>query len=223
MPSRFAIGGASTAGGGKARPRPAGGVSDVPLSSPRLSELKRPSYAYTNGTGSHGEAGLPLQTSRIHLPVLRDLWRYQRVLGLRSPRRRAQEQPPGLLVGVDGPESPAGPGRGGAPDRRARLLDHQPPPGLGSLGARRRIQRSHADLPAVQEALPGRSRLGRSPGERVGEGAPDGVPGREQGLPPAAPARRHALVRVAREEAREGARDRPEPELRPAAPLERDD
>src|SRR5215470_16416223 len=46
--------------------------------------------------------------------------------------------------------------------------------------------------------------------------APRRVPGRHAGLPAHARRRRHPLVRVAREEAREGARDRAQPERREA-------
>ena len=46
---------------------------------------------------------LALEAARLHLPVERDLRRHQRGLGLRSARRRAEEQRQARLVAGDGP------------------------------------------------------------------------------------------------------------------------
>ena len=47
-------------------------------------------------------------------------------------------------------------GAGAGRHRRARLLDHPPPPGLGGVRSRRRVHRSTRRLQVLQEALPGR-------------------------------------------------------------------
>ena len=74
-----------------------------------------------------------LEAARLHLPVVGDLRRHQRRVGLRAPRRRAQEQRQARLVAGDGP----GPRR----HRRPRRRDPDAPAGVGHVRARRLVQR----------------------------------------------------------------------------------
>ena len=91
---------------------------------------------------------LALQAARLHLPVERDLRRHQRGLGLRSARRRAQEQRQAGVVAGDGP--------GARRHRRARCRDPHAPAGLGDVRPRRLVQRPAGRMPDRPPALPAR-------------------------------------------------------------------
>ena len=90
-------------------------------------------------------------------PVVGDLRRAGVVVRLRPLRRPAQGQRQGALARGDGARA----GR----HRRARLVDHPPPEGVGGVRPRRRLQRPARRLPHVQAALPRRSPRGPRPRE----------------------------------------------------------
>ena len=88
------------------------------------------------------------------------------VVRLRALRRAAQGERQGALARGDGARARR--------HRRARLVDHPPPGGLGGLGARDRLRRSARRLPLLQAPLPRRpARPGASaaqkPSKRPGE------------------------------------------------------
>ena len=91
---------------------------------------------------------LARQAARLRLPLERDLRRHQRRVGLRSARRRAQEQREAGLVALDGP----GAGR----HRRARRRDPDASAGVGHVRARRLVQRPAGRVPDRPQALPAR-------------------------------------------------------------------
>ena len=101
-----------------------------------------------------GQDRLALQAARVRVPVVRDLRRPRLVLRLRPLRRPAQGQHQAALAVGDG----AGAGR----HRRARLVDHPPPAGLGGIRPRRRLHRPARRLQVLQEALPRRPSRGRA-------------------------------------------------------------
>ena len=84
-----------------------------------------------------------VEAPRLHLPLLGDLRRHQRGLGLRAARRGAQEQRQARLVAGHGPGARRhrGPGRG----------HPHAPPGLGDLRARGLLlaTRSSSAAPAI--------------------------------------------------------------------------
>ena len=88
------------------------------------------------------------QAPRLHLPVVRDLRRHQRGLGLRPARRRAQEQRQARLVAGDGP--------GARRHRRARCGHPHAPAGLGHVRARRLVQRPAGGVRHRPAPLPAR-------------------------------------------------------------------
>ena len=91
---------------------------------------------------------LAVQAPRLRLPVVRDLRRHQRRVGLRAPGRRAQEQRQARLVAGDGP----GPQRHRGPGRR----DPDAPAGLGHVGPRRLVQRPAGRVRRVPPPVPAR-------------------------------------------------------------------
>ena len=123
---------------------------------------------------------LAVQAPRLHLPVVRDLRRHQRGVGLRAPRRGAEEQRQARLVEGDGP----GPQRHRRPGRR----DPHASPGVDHLRARRLVQRPARRVPRVPPPLPPR----RAAGHRVAD--PDRPPRRDrhEAPQPGVPQRRDA-------------------------------
>ena len=108
-----------------------------------------------HGRGRHdGQDRLALQAARLRVPVVGDLRRARVVLRLRPLRRAAQGQRQAALA--------VGDGAGARRHRRARLLDHPPPPGLGGIRPRRWLHRSPRRLQVLQEALPRRPSRGRA-------------------------------------------------------------
>ena len=101
---------------------------------------------------------LAVQAPRVHLPVVRDLRRHQRRVGLRAPRGRAQEQREARLVARDGP----GPRR----HRRPRRRDPDAPPGVGDERPRRLVQRSARRVRELPPPLPARRAARRREPER---------------------------------------------------------
>ena len=101
---------------------------------------------------------LALEASRLHLPVVRDLRRHQRRLGLRAARRRAQEQRQARLVARDGP--------GSRRHRRPRRRDPDAPPGVGHARPRRLVQRPAGRVRELPPPLPARRAARRRGPER---------------------------------------------------------
>ena len=99
-----------------------------------------------------GQDRFPGQAARIRVPLVRDLRRPRLVLRLRPLRRPAEGQHQAALA--------LGDGAGARRHRRAGLVDHPPPAGLGGIRPRRRIHRSARRLQVLQEALPRRSSRG---------------------------------------------------------------
>src|SRR3989339_1174866 len=90
----------------------------------------------TNDDGKerpHGQTRIPVQTQGLHLPVQRDLRRFEQLLRLRYSWSRTQAQSQGLLVEIDDP--------GLRGHRRARLVHPYASPYLGGLGPRREFHR----------------------------------------------------------------------------------
>ncbi len=127
----------------------------------------------------HGHDRQPRQATRARLPVERDLRRSARVLGLRSARRRAQEQRQARVVEVHGP----GPRR----RRRPRLLGDPRPRGVGGQRPRQGVRRPADRVPVLPQALPrrpprgGLRREARRKGPRERPGRPDLPELRHQG------------------------------------------
>src|SRR3954453_19717501 len=100
--------------------------------------------------GSASIAGIPRkdslarQAARVRVPVVRNLWRSERLLGLRSARRRTAAQPEGRLVARHDLAWR---------HRRPRRLDPHAPARLGSLRSRAEFLRSDGRLPRMQIAL----------------------------------------------------------------------
>ncbi len=80
-----------------------------------------------------GQDRLARAQARVRVPVLGDLRRARVVVRLRPLRRAAEGERQGALAGGDGARA----GR----HRRARLLDHPAPRGVGGVGARDRASR----------------------------------------------------------------------------------
>ena len=95
-----------------------------------------------------GQDRLPRAQARVRLPELGDLRRPRFGLRLRALRRPPEGKRAGPLARGDG--------AGARRHRRARLVDHPPPPRLGGLRARRGLHRPARRLPDLQAALPGR-------------------------------------------------------------------
>ena len=105
----------------------------------------------------HGEVRQVLQGHGVHLPVVGDLRRDQRVLGLRPAGGGAEAEHQGGVVAGHGPQPAARPGRPGDPHGRAGLRHHHEPEGLGRQRPRRRLHRPDGGLQDQQKALPRRS------------------------------------------------------------------
>ena len=88
------------------------------------------------------------QATRLHLPVVRDLRRHQRGVGLRAPGRGAEEQRQARLV--------AGHGPGARRHRGPRCRHPHAPPGVGHLRARRLVLRPPRGVRHVPSPLPPR-------------------------------------------------------------------
>ena len=106
------------------------------------------------------------QAARLRLPVVGDLRRARLVVRLRPLRRPAEGQHQAALA--------LGDGAGARRHRRARLVDHPPPAGLGGVGPRRRLHRparrlqvsaSSASAPITSTE----SQCGQRPSKRPGE------------------------------------------------------
>ena len=95
-----------------------------------------------------GQDRLPRAQARVRLPELGDLRRPRLGVRLRALRRPLEGERAGPLARGDG--------AGARGHRRARLVDHPPPPRLGGLRARRGLHRPARRLPDLQAALPGR-------------------------------------------------------------------
>ena len=102
---------------------------------------------------THGKDRQPLQAPGLYFPILRNLWRAQWLLGLRSAGSRAQTQPQGFLVA---PQC----SRTRRHGRHGRL-DHHEPRRLEGQRTRGDLQRSDGGLPFVQVA-PSRRSIARS-------------------------------------------------------------
>ncbi len=120
-----------------------------PLDRPRRRRACRPRARHDR---------LALQAARLHLPVVGDLRRHQRRVGLRPARRRAQEQRQARLVAGDGP--------GARRHRRARRRDPHAPAGLGHVRPRRLVQRPAGRVPDRPPPLPPRRAAGRRAPDR---------------------------------------------------------
>src|SRR5207248_1567992 len=75
-------------------PHPASRFPAFPLPAHRLTPLAFPN---AKPPRRNGQARVAVQAARLHLPILRDLRRYRIGLGLRSARRRAEEESQGTV------------------------------------------------------------------------------------------------------------------------------
>src|ERR1051326_3329000 len=86
-----------------------------------------------------------MQATRPDLPVLRDLWRVERILGLRPIRGRTKTEHQGVLVAFDDTMA----GRCGG----AGSFDHYASANLGSQRPHQHIQRFDGGLPVNSATL----------------------------------------------------------------------
>ena len=132
-------------------------LSGAPFRAPTPTTHPEPAGAGPSPTGTSEHGKEPrfdlraLQARGLHLPLLRDLRRPQRLLGLRPHGLGAQAQHPRRLVAL---HRPVARGR-----RRPRRHDHHEPAHLGGLRPRRRLRRPDGRLQGLQEAPPRRPAL----------------------------------------------------------------
>jgi len=180
----------------------------------RTTTTRRPPAGWRNAYGTpfrrDGHHRQPRQAAGPGLPVERDLRRAARLLGLRSARRRAEEQRQAPVV--------EGHGAGPRGRRRPGLVRDPRPRGVGGQRPRAGVRRPAHRVPVVPQALPGRPPGGGLRGEaRQGPGE---RPVRHQ-LPQL---RRQGLVHRAAHVQRP-AQDLPRPgrgRVRPGLPAARD-